>query len=100
LPTDRKRKAAASGSTRGGPKLQIHRSGQLAQTLMRHGLIDVYELLVFPVVLGEGKRRFETGIDRAMRLAGSRTTDSGLAVSTYEPAGELAFGSVDAPRSS
>jgi dihydrofolate reductase len=83
-----------------GDELQIHGSGRLAQTLMRHNLIDVYELLVFPVVLGEGKRLFETGIDRSMRLAGSRATDSGLVVLTYEPAGELTFGSVEDPRSS
>ncbi|MBA3492161.1 MAG: dihydrofolate reductase family protein [Rubrobacteraceae bacterium] len=83
-----------------GDELQIHGSGRLAQTLMRHNLIDVYELLVFPVVLGEGKRLFETGIDHSMRLAGSRATDSGLVVLTYEPAGELTFGSVDDPRSS
>ncbi len=80
-----------------GGELQVHGSGRLAQTLMRHGLIDVYELLVFPVVLGEGKRLFETGIDRSMRLAGALTHDSGLAVLTYEPAGELAFGSVEDP---
>jgi dihydrofolate reductase len=79
----------------GGDELQIHGSGQLAQTLMRHNLIDVYELLLFPVVLGEGKRLFETGIDHSMRLAGSRASDSGLVVLTYEPAGELAFGSVE-----
>jgi dihydrofolate reductase len=79
----------------GGGELQIHGSRGLAQTLMRHGLIDVYELLVFPVVLGEGKRLFETGIDRSLSLTGSRAADSGLAVLTYEPAGELAFGSVE-----
>ncbi len=82
-----------------GGELQIHGSGRLAQTLMRHNLIDVYELLVFPVVLGEGKRLFETGIDHSMRLADSRAADSGLVVLTYEPAGELAFGSVEDPRS-
>jgi len=83
-----------------GDELQIHGSGQLAQTLMRHNLIDVYELLVFPVVLGEGKRLFETGIDHSLRLADSRATDSGLVVLTYEPAGDLTFGSVEDPRSS
>jgi dihydrofolate reductase len=83
-----------------GDELQIHGSGRLAQTLMRHDLIDVYELLIFPVVLGEGNRLFETGIDRSMRLADSRATDSGLVVLTYEPAGELTFGSVEDPRSS
>ena len=81
----------------GGGELQIHGSGRLAQTLMRHNLIDVYELLVFSVVLGEGKRLFETGIDRSMSLASSRATDSGLVVLTYEPAGELTFGPVDDP---
>ncbi len=80
-----------------GDELQIHGSGQLAQTLMRHNLIDVYELLVLPVVLGEGKRLFETGIDHSMRLLGSSTHDSGVAVLTYEPAGDLTFGSVDDP---
>ena len=83
-----------------GDERQIHGSGQLAQTLMRHNLIDVYELLVFPVVLGEGKRLFETGIDRSMRLASSLTTESGIVVLTYEPAGELVFDSVDDPRNS
>ena len=82
-----------------GGELQIHGSGRLAQTLMRHNLIDVYELLVFPVVLGEGKRLFETGIDRSLRLTDSSTTDSGLVVLTYEPADELAFGSVVDPPS-
>jgi len=51
-------------------------------------------------VLGEGKRLFETGIDRSMRLAGSSTTESGVVVLTYEPAGELVFNSVDDPRNS
>jgi hypothetical protein len=52
------------------------------------------------LVLGEGKRLFETGIGRSMRLTGSRTADSVAAVLTYEPAGGLAFGSVGDPRSS
>jgi dihydrofolate reductase len=69
----------------------------LAQALMRHHLIDVYELLIFPVVLGEGKRLFETGIDRSMRLVGSSTADSGAVVLSYQPAGGLTFGSVDDP---
>jgi dihydrofolate reductase len=92
--------AVAELKAEDGDELQIHGSGRLVQTLMRHNLIDVYELLLFPVVLGEGKRLFETGIDRSMSLASSRATDSGLVVLTYEPAGELTFGSVDDPRSS
>jgi dihydrofolate reductase len=92
--------AVAELKAEDGDELQIHGSGRLVQTLMRYNLIDVYELLLFPVVLGEGKRLFETGIDRSMSLASSRATDSGLVVLTYEPAGELTFGSVDDPRSS
>jgi dihydrofolate reductase len=92
--------AVAELKSEDGDELQIHGSGRLAQTLMRHNLIDVYELLVFPVVLGEGKRLFETGLDRSMRLADSRATDSGLVVLTYEPGGELTFGSVEDATSS
>jgi len=81
----------------GEGELQVHGSLGLAQTLMGHGLIDVYELLVFPVVLGEGKRLFGTGIDRSLRLVDHRAGESGLLALTYEPAGELAFGSVEGP---
>ena len=83
------------------PTSEINRPQEwLPRDVQWHNLIDVYELLVFPVLLGEGKRLFETGIDHSMRLAESRATDSGLVVLTYEPAGELTFGSVDDPRSS
>jgi RibD domain-containing protein len=99
LPTDRKREAAAQEAPGAAPSSRST-AARLAQTLMRHNLIDVYELLVFPVVLGEGKRLFETGIDHSMRLADSRATDSGLVVLTYEPAGELTFSSVEEPLNS
>jgi dihydrofolate reductase len=66
--------------------------------LLEHGLIDEFRLWIFPLMLRKGKPLFEADIDRSIRLAGSRTTDSGLAVLTYEPAGGLAFGSVDDPR--
>lgn len=84
----------------GDGELQIHGSGRLAQDLMAHGLIDVYELLVFPVVLGEGKRLFETGIDSSLRLVDHEAGETGLLALTYEPAGDLAFGSVEDPSDS
>jgi dihydrofolate reductase len=76
-----------------GGELQVHGSGEPAQTLMRHGLIDVYRLLVFPVVLGEGMRLFRTPLPRSLRLVEETTTSTGVKISTYEPAGEVTFGS-------
>jgi dihydrofolate reductase len=76
-----------------GPELQVHGSGNLLQTLMRHGLVDVYRLWVFPVVIGSGKRLFEDGaIPSTLRLVDSRISTTGVHIGTYEPAGELVTG--------
>ncbi|WP_326673346.1 dihydrofolate reductase family protein [Streptomyces sp. NBC_01257] len=81
-------------ATQGG-ELQIHGSGVLAQSLMAHDLIDAYNLLVYPVVLGRGRRLFpDGGLPTAFELTGSRTTTSGIAIQTYRPTGRAAFGSV------
>jgi dihydrofolate reductase len=78
-----------------GQELQIHGSGALARSLMRHDLIDAYRLVVFPVVLGRGQRLFADGIlPTTMRLADTRTTGNGVVMHTYEAAGRPAFGSV------
>jgi dihydrofolate reductase len=78
-----------------GDDLQVHGSGDLAQTLMRHDLIDVYRLWVYPVVLGAGKRLFREGLPRALRLVDQTTTSTGVAVLTYEPGDEVTFGSFE-----
>jgi dihydrofolate reductase len=77
-----------------GPELQVHGSGDLAQTLIRHGLVDEYRLWVFPLVLGSGKRLFADGtIPAALRLVDSKVSTPGVFMGTYEPAGDVVTGS-------
>jgi dihydrofolate reductase len=77
-----------------GRELQVHGSGQLVQTLLEHGLVDEYRLLVYPVVLGRGKRLFAEGsAPTAMQLIDTQTTSTGVIVSTYLPAGKPQYGS-------
>ena len=62
---------------------------------MPHGLIDAYRLVIFPVVLGRGRRLFADGTPpTAMRLTEARSTGSGVVMHSYEAAGAAAFGSV------
>jgi dihydrofolate reductase len=66
----------------------VHGSAQLVQGLLENGLVDELRLMVFPVVLGAGKRLFgETSDKRSLRLADSKTVGDGVAILTYEPAG-------------
>lgn len=74
-------------------ELQVHGCGDLAQTLMKHNLIDEYRLLVHPVVLGGGKRLFtDESVRRALRLIDSRATSTGVLVNTYQPTGMPSHG--------
>jgi dihydrofolate reductase len=67
--------------------LVVHGSAQLVQTLLEHDLVDELHLMVFPVVLGRGKRLFgETGGMRPLRLADSRTVGDGVNILVYERA--------------
>jgi dihydrofolate reductase len=77
-----------------GPELQVHGSGDLIQTLLRHNLVDQYRLWVFPVVIGSGKRLFSEGtIPSGLRLVDSKVSTTGVVMGTYEPAGEIVTGS-------
>jgi dihydrofolate reductase len=77
-----------------GPHLQLIGSGNLIQTLHAASLVDEYHVWTFPVVLGRGKRLFEAGARAgALRLVASRTSTTGVVMSTYVPAGEVAPGS-------
>lgn len=77
-----------------GPELQVHGSGNLIQTLMRHGLVDQYRLWVFPLVIGSGKRLFAEGtIPSGLELVDSKTSATGVFMGTYQSAGEIVTGS-------
>jgi dihydrofolate reductase len=78
-----------------GGELQVHGSGNLIQTLLQHDLVDVFNLLVFPVVLGSGKRLFPEGVTpTGLRLTHSQTTEKGVAILSYERAGKPTYGTV------
>jgi dihydrofolate reductase len=77
-----------------GPELQVHGSGNLIQTLMRHNLVDQYRLWIFPLVIGSGKRLFSDGtIPSALKLVDSTVSTTGVVIGSYEPAGEIITGS-------
>jgi dihydrofolate reductase len=65
----------------------VHGSGQLAQALLEHDLVDELRMMVFPVVLGEGKRLFgPMGGKKTLRLIDSRVVGDGVLILRYEPA--------------
>jgi len=65
----------------------VHGSAQLVQTLVENDLVDEVRLMVFPVVLGKGKRVFgETSEKKTLRLTDSKTVGDGVAILIYEPA--------------
>ena len=70
-----------------GKDLAVLGCGDLMQTLMRHGLVDAYVLLIHPLVLGRGRRLFGEDAPRAaLRLVESVTTTTGVVIATYHPA--------------
>jgi dihydrofolate reductase len=81
---------------RSGRELQVHGSGKLVQFLLANDLVDRLNLLVFPVIVGAGRRLFsDSGIATGLALDESRTTPSGVAISVYRPTGRPEFGSVE-----
>ncbi len=80
--------------TEHGPDLLLQGSSELIQTLLAHDLIDEISLLIFPLVLGKGKRLFGQGtMPAAFKLTRSRTSSTGVIMATYERSGEIKVGS-------
>ncbi|MBZ9997583.1 dihydrofolate reductase family protein [Mesorhizobium sp. BH1-1-4] len=77
-----------------GPDLLIQGSGNLIQTLLANGLIDEIRLMIFPLLLGKGKRLFDdAAMPAAFKLVKSQTSSTGVIMATYERAGEIEVGS-------
>jgi dihydrofolate reductase len=79
-------KAVAELKEQPGNDLVVLGSGELVQTLMENDLVDRYGLMINPLVLGGGKHLFRDGsAKRELRLVDSKTTGTGILVTTYEP---------------
>jgi dihydrofolate reductase len=82
--------AAAIGELKAQPggELQVHGSGALIRTLLAHDLVDEIQLIIVPVVLGQGARLFpDAGPDIALDLVDSRTDSKGVTIQVYRPGG-------------
>jgi dihydrofolate reductase len=91
--------AEAVSKLREGPggDIVVHGSAQLVQTLLENDLVDELRLMVFPVVLGSGKRLFgDTSDKKTLRLVDSRTVGDGVNIVIYKRAGDAAEGSSSA----
>jgi dihydrofolate reductase len=72
---------------RPGQDILIYGSGEVVNALLPHNLIDEYRLMIFPVVLGSGKRLFRDLADTtALRVSSAKTTSTGVVVLNYLPA--------------
>ena len=72
----------------------MHGSGDLIQTLMRHGLVDQYRLWVFSLVVGSGERLLADGtVPGALKLVDAIVSTTGVVIGTHEPAGGIVPGS-------
>lgn len=69
-----------------GQDILVYGSATLVQTLMQHDLVDSYRLLVYPVVVGKGKRLFHEGTTATLKLVETQALSSGVVALIYEPA--------------
>jgi dihydrofolate reductase len=77
-----------------GPDLNVWGSSNLLQTLMKHDLVDVFWLMIYPITLGGGKRLFADGtIPAAFKVTESTVGSNGVIVANYERAGAITTGS-------
>jgi len=86
----------ANLKTQEGGEIQVHGSGNLIQTLLKHDLVDTLRIWQFPVTLGTGKRLFGEGtIPRSFRLVDTQLNTTGAVLHVYERVGGLRYGEVE-----
>jgi dihydrofolate reductase len=79
-----------------GPNLQVHGSGNLIQTLLKHDLVDELWLKIAPITAGRGKRLFAEGtIPAGFKLIDNKASTTGVIIATYEREGEIKTGSFE-----
>jgi dihydrofolate reductase len=91
--------AAAIGELKAKPagELQVHGSGALTRWLLDNDLVDEMNLLIVPVVVGQGTRLFpDTGPDIALDLVDSRAFPKGVTIQVYRPAGRPQYATATA----
>jgi len=77
-----------------GPDLHVWGSADLLQTLIKHDLVDVFWLMIYPITLGAGKRLFADGtLPMAFKVTESMVSPNGVMVVNYERAGAIPAGS-------
>jgi dihydrofolate reductase len=77
-----------------GPEIQVHGSGNLIQSLLEHDLVDEFRLMIFPLVLGDGKRLFAEGtVPAGLKVTDTKTSGTGVLLVTYQRAGDVEYGS-------
>ncbi|HTP22810.1 MAG TPA: dihydrofolate reductase family protein [Solirubrobacteraceae bacterium] len=93
--------AAAIGELKAKPggELQVHGSGVLIRWLLGQGLVDEMNLLIVPVVVGQGMRLFpDNGPDMALELVDSRAFPRGVTLQVYRPTGRPQYAGAEAQR--
>ena len=81
-----------------GPEIQVHGSGTLIQTLLKHDLVDEFWLKIFPVTIGSGRKLFADETRYAgFSLVETSASPSGVIIAKYKPAGEVKSGSFARP---
>ena len=92
--------AAAIGELKASPggELQVHGSGRLVRWLLEHGLVDEMNLLIVPVVVGQGTRLFpDSGPDIALDLVESQAFPLGVTIQVYRPGGRPQYAPTQYP---